>query len=174
MVRYFVYFPMHVLGILLVFVALGGMTVWIRAQGLGTEPPFRRRTLSILHGVGLFLILTGGFGLMKVVGIKHASAYPNWVLVKFAVWLVLCVSSLLLLWKPKLSWWFLMAFIALGVFSASVGKFKQAVVPDRKVTMRMETPPIETLTAVKLPRKAVIPDRMDERASSRGRAVSDC
>ncbi len=130
MIRYLIYFPVHLLGILLVFAAVGAFTVlaWNRS---GTTQPLGKKTFSILHGVGLFLVLLGGFGLMKVLGMPHGGPYPSWLVLKFVIWLALGTAGFVIYRFPKLAPLFLALFLALGAISATSAKFKQGFVPDR-------------------------------------------
>ena len=106
---YTFYKLLHVLGVLLLFVALGG------ALGGGGREPIGRRLVSITHGLGILLLLVAGFGMVARLGI--AWPYPLWLWGKIAVWLVLG-GGLALLWRrPQLArplWWAvpLLGFVA--------------------------------------------------------------
>lgn len=131
--RYLIYFPIHLLGVLLLFAAVGAFAAlaWNRSSAAGAGSPRGKKAFSILHGTGLFLVLLGGFGLMKVLGISHGGPYPTWLVVKFLIWLVLGAAGFLIYRFPRLSPLFLALFLALGAISATSAKFKQGFVPDR-------------------------------------------
>lgn len=77
----------HLVGVLLLFLALGGMVF----RALVAPPDERKGRLLgyVLHGVALFLVLLGGFGLMARTGIQHGEPWPAWITTKFGVWLAL-------------------------------------------------------------------------------------
>jgi len=80
------YKVLHVLGILLLFVALGGVT--LHAWNGGTKEGNQgRRAAAAMHGLGLFLILLAGFGMLARRGFIE-SGLPGWAWAKLAVWLV--------------------------------------------------------------------------------------
>lgn len=89
----------HILGIALVFTSLGGATL----GASGTPAPGARRLASITHGIGAFLILLGGFGMLARLGFRHDSGFPFWLSGKIAIWVVLTVIVLLPYRWPKLA-----------------------------------------------------------------------
>ena len=77
---------LHVLGILLLFVALGGVT--LHAWNGGTREGNRgRKAAAMMHGLGLLLIILAGFGMIARRGYMEGGL-PGWVWAKFLVWLV--------------------------------------------------------------------------------------
>src|SRR3984885_12923469 len=88
------YLVMHIIGIALLFSAMGGVAV--HAANGGTRGASKTRTLvAVVHGLGALLILTGGFGMMARLGMDMHGAPPKWLMVKMVVWLLL--SGLILL-----------------------------------------------------------------------------
>jgi hypothetical protein len=85
MISYPVYKVIHFIGIFMVFLSLGGVTMHV-ING-GAKEHAWRKPLAITHGVGLFLALLGGFGLLARLGIVHGML-PGWVLAKLAIWTV--------------------------------------------------------------------------------------
>lgn len=79
---YSLYRLVHLLGIFLLFSALGGATV-LAMYGAPTGSRVRKLTY-ILHGVALLLVLFGGFGLVA----KLAVGWPLWVWLKIVIWLL--------------------------------------------------------------------------------------
>jgi hypothetical protein len=78
----------HLLGIFLLMVALGGMAVHAgTGQRKGENPS--HRTLMALHGVGAFLVLLGGFGLLARLGLQGEGGFPGWIWGKLLLWVVL-------------------------------------------------------------------------------------
>ncbi len=76
-----VYKVLHIFGILLAFVSLGGLTFRALAGGSGEGG---RKLASISHGVALLIILVSGFGLLA----KLQLGFPFWVWLKVLIWLV--------------------------------------------------------------------------------------
>lgn len=91
MLSYGVYKIFHLLGMLLVFAAAGGVAVHAAVGGDKEANPLRR-TVAIGHGIGLVLMLVAGFGMLAKIG---ASVASGWLLTKVAIWLVLGASTVL-------------------------------------------------------------------------------
>jgi hypothetical protein len=112
----------HVLGILLVFSSFGGLV--LHAMNGGTKATNAgRRLVTIGYGVGLFLILLGGFGMLARLGIVHGGL-PGWIWFKLAVWLA--VGGLFALPYRKADASRLLWFLgpALGLLAAWAGLYK--------------------------------------------------
>ncbi len=80
MLNLFVYKWIHLAGVFLVFLAFGGLLV---------EQKFKlakQRWASISHGVGMFLLLLGGFGMLARLGIHWP--WPGWIVLKLGIWIV--------------------------------------------------------------------------------------
>jgi hypothetical protein len=87
------YLVMHIMGIVFLFTAMGGVAV--HAANGGTRKASNTRTLvAVLHGLGAVMILTGGFGMMARLGMMGQS-FPGWLLVKLFIWVLL--SGIILL-----------------------------------------------------------------------------
>ena len=86
MIDYTVYKFIHFLGIIMIFVSLGGVMVHVFNGGAKADNVWRRPA-GITHGIGLFLVLLGGFGMMARLGIPWP--WPRWLFVKLAIWVVL-------------------------------------------------------------------------------------
>ncbi len=86
MISYQVYKIIHFLGIFTVLMSLAA-TATLAVSG-NIKNSSSRKSLMILHGVGLFFILLGGFGLMARIGVSHGGI-PMWVWAKIGIWLVL-------------------------------------------------------------------------------------
>lgn len=92
MITYGVYRLIHILGILVLFLALGGLTLHA-ASGGERDGHGRRKMAMATHGVGLFVILLGGFGMLARLG--FTGGLPGWIWVKLTIWTVLGALSLL-------------------------------------------------------------------------------
>jgi hypothetical protein len=100
--RYQLYQIIHLTGILMVFLAYGGMIV---RAATGSDNKGLRRLGALTSGIGLFLILLGGFGLLAVLNY----GWPIWVLVKVAIWVILGAMIAIINRKPEcaqFTWWF--------------------------------------------------------------------
>ncbi|HEX2642231.1 MAG TPA: SirB2 family protein [Thermoanaerobaculia bacterium] len=115
MISYTAYKVLHVLGVLLVFMAFGGM--------LATPANSRNKMGAIFHGLGLVILLVTGFGLMSRLGISH-TALPGWVWAKALIWLIFGGIIVLIKRKPELRGmlWFLL--VILGTFAAYLAIYK--------------------------------------------------
>jgi surface polysaccharide O-acyltransferase-like enzyme len=80
---YFTYKLIHYFGIFLLIAVLGAALG--RRSATTEEDPLRKRWAA-LHGVALFVILVGGFGLMARVGVEHGELFPGWIWAKFGIW----------------------------------------------------------------------------------------
>lgn len=121
MIDYTVYKLIHYLGILLVFLSLGGVAVYVINGGTKATNAWRR-TLAIAHGVGLFLILLGGFGMLARLGI--VDGLPVWVWIKLTIWVVLGAALAFVgrkaAWSKIVFW----ALPLLGMLAAYVALYK--------------------------------------------------
>lgn len=84
----------HIVGLVLLMTGLGGMALRA-AGGVSKGFPALRRLAMALHGLGAFLILLGGFGMLARMGIAHGAGWPGWLWVKMAVWGMLAAAALL-------------------------------------------------------------------------------
>ena len=82
MMPYTLYKLLHVVGLMLLFLAMGGMLL-----GASAERDRAQKGTAVLHGVGLFEMLLGGFGMMARLGIDWP--WPGWLFAKLGVWLVI-------------------------------------------------------------------------------------
>ena len=84
---YETYKILHIVGLLLVFLGLGGQLV---GSGSGKFP-------AVLHGLGMVVLLVAGFGLLARLGASWP--WAGWVWGKVVVWLV--IGALPALHKKK-------------------------------------------------------------------------
>jgi hypothetical protein len=111
-----VYKIVHVAGILLVFMSLGGLS--LHAINGGTrETNAARRLVGITYGAGLLLILLGGFGWLGATGVM-GEGIPGWTWVKIGIWLL--IGGLLALpgRRPEAGRWVWIVAPLLGVAGA--------------------------------------------------------
>ena len=92
---YLTYKILHLVAILFLFTALGGLAV------LGRSGDARwRRIAGIVHVVSIAVILVAGFGLLARLG--HFGAIPGWAYAKIGLWLLLAVAAWPLRRRPEL------------------------------------------------------------------------
>ncbi|AXR62640.1 MULTISPECIES: hypothetical protein [Leptospira] len=120
MISYTVYKMIHIFGILLLFTALGGVTLHVLNGG--TKEFSNRKIVAITHGIGLFLILLGGFGMLARLGVIWS--WPGWVIAKFAIWLAYGGLLTVVYKKPSLGKMFWFGFPLLGLLVVYVAIYK--------------------------------------------------
>ena len=106
---------LHLIGIFMVLVSLGGLIV------LGVVEDSRWRKLAgMTNGIGLVVVFIGGFGLLGLLQL----GWPGWILVKILIWLLFAVMMVLARRVPqsaKYLWWG--SFLLAG-FAASLANLK--------------------------------------------------
>lgn len=115
MISHHVYKVIHLTGVFLLLIALGGQLV-------ETNSSTWRKHLKVSHGFGLLFLLIAGFGLIARLGIGWP--FPVWIHLKILVWIVLGSMPVLMRIAPspgKLFWWMI---LGLAVFSAYLANFK--------------------------------------------------
>jgi uncharacterized membrane protein SirB2 len=113
-----VYYFLHIAGGLLVFLSYGMLLgrSWLADDNRGL-----RKFGGILSGIGLFLILLGGFGLLARV---YQNQWYPWVILKLVIWVVLGGLLVLINRKPGLSKVLVWVTYALGLLAAWAAYFK--------------------------------------------------
>ena len=86
MISYSIYKVVHLVGVFIVLLSLGGVLLWFGSGG--TQDHAWKKRIAITHGLGLFLALLGGFGLLARLGITHGGL-PGWIWAKLGIWLLL-------------------------------------------------------------------------------------
>lgn len=117
MISVAVYKNIHLIGVFMVLMALGGMLLH-RING-GMQQHAWRKPVAITHGVGLLLVLLGGFGMLARLGIFWP--WPGWVTVKVIIWIVLGALVTLIFRKPTLAkplWWMTIVLAGLAAYLA--------------------------------------------------------
>ena len=114
------YKVIHIVGLILLMSALGGAAV--RGM-LGADATTTRRLLAILHGVGAFLLLLGGFGMLARLGVMGGS-FPGWIWVKLVIWGILALALIIPRRRPMLSRPLLYALPVLGGLAAYMAIYK--------------------------------------------------
>ena len=112
----------HVIGMAMLFVAIGGVAVHAANGGTNTNSA-TQRLVSIVFGVGSFLILLGGFGMMARLGLVRGMP-PAWLIVKMLIWLLLSGIVLLPYRRPALARPFLLLLPLLAGLAVYMALYK--------------------------------------------------
>lgn len=112
----------HIVGLVLLVSALGGMA--LHATGGAVRAGGGRRLVLALHGLGVFLVLLGGFGMLARLGIVHGAGWPGWVWVKVGVWAVLAAAAFLPYRFPRTALPLLLVLPVLGGVAAYMAIYK--------------------------------------------------
>jgi len=105
----------HIVGLVMIFSALGGAATFA-GNGGSKENNTWRKKIAIAHGVGLFLMLLGGFGMLAKLQIHFP--WPGWVTAKVIIWLFLGGCIALSYRKPVISFWLAIAAGSAAAFLA--------------------------------------------------------
>jgi len=107
---------LHFTGIFMVLTSLGGMAVHMINGGTRAEFPARRWT-AIMHGIGLFIALTGGFGMLA--RLYGGMSLPVWAWIKLGIWLLLGVAPAVLYRAKGAARALFVAVVVLAVLAAA-------------------------------------------------------
>lgn len=122
MIAYEIYKVIHLFSMFLLFTILGGIA--LHALNGGTRDTNQgRRLVGALHGIALFLILLGGFGMLARLGIVQAGL-PGWIWAKLAIWVALPVIGTMPYRKPATAKAMLLALPVIGALSAYFAIYK--------------------------------------------------
>ena len=117
------YNVVHIVGIILSMSALGGAAVRAMTGGADDARAIRRM-LALLHGIGVFLVLLGGFGMLARLGLMRGASFPVWLWVKLAIWGILAVALFMPRRWPRLARPLLLALPVLGGVAAYMAIYK--------------------------------------------------
>lgn len=117
-----IYTLIHVFGVIVLFMALGGTLIHVLNGGTKEDNAWRK-PLAAMHGFALFIILLGGFGLMARLGISHTEL-PGWIWVKLVIWLLLGAAIALPYRVKGLAKPFMLVIPLLGAIAIYFGVFK--------------------------------------------------
>jgi hypothetical protein len=81
---YITYKLIHFLGLFTALVVMAARAGWLM-KGDTTTASTRRRATGVAHGIAVFLILLGGFGMLARLGIAQ-QGLPGWIYLKLAIW----------------------------------------------------------------------------------------
>lgn len=116
MISYQVYKIIHLTGVFMVLVSLGGVAM--NAINGGAKTFKGRKLAAITHGIGMLLSLVGGFGLLARLGLVHADL-PGWAWGKLVIWLFFGGMLGILMRKPgkaREAWFAIFIVAAFAVY----------------------------------------------------------
>ncbi len=93
------YKTLHVIGIILVFMALGASLLHAGNGGTREQNP-ARKLISAQHGLGLMIILVAGFGMLATRQLM-TGGLPGFIHPKLLVWLLLGAAPVLINRLPR-------------------------------------------------------------------------
>ncbi|TDJ47396.1 MAG: hypothetical protein E2O48_03675 [Gemmatimonadetes bacterium] len=96
-----VYWYLHILGVGLLILSVGGVT--LHAMSGGTKETSGGKAMAAAsHGIGLVLILVAGFGMLARMGLM-AGGLPGWAWAKVVIWLSIGLLFMVPYRKPEIS-----------------------------------------------------------------------
>ena len=95
------YKNIHLFGMFFSMTSLGGIAIHAANGGTKVNSSTRMLTASVF-GLGMLLVLAGGFGQAARLGIL-ANGFPGWMLAKMAIWVIVAVLSVLPYRFPSLA-----------------------------------------------------------------------
>lgn len=112
MFSYQLYNLLHILGIVLVFMAIGALA-FHGANGGTKESNKVRGLVMSTHGVGVLLILIAGFGMLARTR-SMSAGLPGWLHPKILIWVLIGAAPMILSRRPQ--WgkalWFVFPLLA--------------------------------------------------------------
>ncbi|MES2745379.1 MAG: hypothetical protein V4655_08120 [Bdellovibrionota bacterium] len=113
------YKVMHFFGLFMVFSALGGQ-IAIALNGGDSKQQPARKWIGIYHGLGLFIMLVAGFGMIA----KASIGFPGWIIGKMAIWIILGGIGAVAARKKNLAGMVWTIVILLGLTAAYLAHYK--------------------------------------------------
>ena len=119
MFSYDFYKLMHFLGLFMAFSSLGGQFAMALNDHDSKKPP-ARKWIGMVHGIGLLLVLVGGFGMLA----RLKLGFPVWSMMKVVIWVAFGGLGFLAARKKSLAGAIWLATLALGVLAAYLARSK--------------------------------------------------
>lgn len=116
-----IYKIIHLTGIVMTMMALGGLMVHAINGGAKSDLSWRKGVMAT-HGLGMFLVLLGGFGMLARLGIHWP--WPGWIMVKFGLWIVLGAFSVPVYKAPSKAKALWLGLVVLFVLAAYMAFYK--------------------------------------------------
>jgi uncharacterized membrane protein len=112
----------HLVGIMLLFLGLGGM-LFASYAGFAPAKKQIRRAAALCHGIGLLFILVSGIAMLSSLGLLHGDP-PGWVKAKFFIFLLLGGSITLAARFSRFFWILITAWVLLGIAATYLALYK--------------------------------------------------
>ena len=112
----------HLIGVMLIFMGLGGM-VFAAYAGFGPEKKKVRRAAAMIHGIGLLFLIVSGIGMLQGLGLLHGDP-PGWIKAKFFIFLLLGGSISLAARFSRWIWILLVTWVLLGAAAGYLALYK--------------------------------------------------
>lgn len=120
MISYEVYKMVHLTGLIMLF---SGLTSLLTLKVVGAPIEGTTKKFAFIsHGVGLFLVLLGGFGLLARLGITNG--LPNWIYAKLAIWLYFGAAIALIKRRGQLGWKLYLPLLLIFIAAAYIAIYK--------------------------------------------------
>lgn len=116
-----IYKVIHLCGLMLLFLGFGGV---LFSFATGHEVPKKLRAIAfITHGLGMFLLILGGFGMLARLGLAQGGL-PTWIYAKLTIWI--CMGLMISPMKRKSHWTLALVTtsVCLGGVAAYIGLYK--------------------------------------------------
>ncbi len=112
----YLYKIIHLVGVMLTFLSFGGLLI---RSILESDDKKLKRFATISNGIGLLLVLLGGFGLLA----RLDYGWEPWVMGKLIIWVIFGGMIAVINRKPELGkaiWWLLILLGATATYLAGV------------------------------------------------------
>jgi hypothetical protein len=104
----------HMMGLMFLFFGFGGLLVSLYSQ---PEMKKQARMMAFAtHGLGLLLMIFGGFGMAAKMGLM--GHLPGWIHAKIAIWVLMALAISVVKRKASLGWSLVILLVGLGSTAA--------------------------------------------------------
>lgn len=121
MLDFLTYKWIHLFGLFMVWTALGG-SIFHAMNGGTRDTNTQRKLIAITHGIGMFIILLGGFGGLARLGMTEG--LPGWIIAKLGVWVLVGAMLPIANRFPKVGMGLFLALPVLGGVAAYLALYK--------------------------------------------------
>lgn len=105
-----IYLFLHICGLIMLALSLGAILMARK-----TDDRKHPNMLSVMHGLGLLLLLVAGFGMLARYEIGWP--WPLWIWLKIAIWLILgAFPALVKRFDAQLGWYVVLGLIVVSAF----------------------------------------------------------
>ncbi len=122
MMSYPVFKVLHLIGVFMILVSLGGLIVLGAAGELNHSR--WRKLAALTNGIGLAVVLLAGFGLLGL--LQLGWPWPGWIFSQILIWLLFGVMMVLAKRAPepgKYLWWGSLLLAGVAAYLANLKPF---------------------------------------------------